>query len=117
MIARSPVRAKGRSMDVLEELTEFEDQIDRDHIERRIDDWLRRIENLYSDVRSWLPPGWSAKSGNIILLNDDLMERFDVPGQALPTLLLVHGGALRGRLEPRGFRRTAVDHNALAEPL
>ncbi len=28
-------------MDVLEELTEFEDQIDRAHIERRIDDWLQ----------------------------------------------------------------------------
>ncbi len=90
-------------MDVLEELTEFEDQIDRAHIERRIDDWLQRIDSLYSDVRSWLPPDWSARSGGHVILRDELMERFDVPEHALPVLCLDHDGHVKGRLEPRGL--------------
>ena len=71
-------------MHVLEKLTEFEDQIDRAHSERRIEDWRWRSENLYNDVRSWLPAGWSAKSEGQVMLRDDLMDRFDVPGQSCP---------------------------------
>lgn len=90
-------------MDVLEELTEFEDQIDRAQIERRIDDWGRRIENLSSDVRSWLPSGWTAVSGNQVTHRDDLKDRFDVPGRLVPVLCLEYRGAAKGRLEPRGL--------------
>ena len=90
-------------MNVLEELTEFEDRIDRAHIERRIDDWERRIENLYTDVRSWLPSGWKASVGAQITLRDDLMDRFNVPGRALPVLDLDYCGSNKGKLEPRGL--------------
>ncbi len=75
-------------MNVLDEPTEFEDQIDRAHIERRIDDWVRRLENLYREVRSWLSSGWSARSAGQVILRDDLMDRFDVPDQTLPALSL-----------------------------
>ena len=90
-------------MNVLEELTEFEERIDRDHIERRLGDWVNRIEALYSDVRSWLPSGWTAKSGSQVKFRDDLMDKFDIPERALPVLSLEHDGVLRGRLEPRGL--------------
>ena len=41
-------------MNVLEELTDYEDHIDRDHVERRIDDWVDRFEALYRDVAAQL---------------------------------------------------------------
>lgn len=90
-------------MNVLEELTEFEDRIDRDHIERRIDDWVKRIEGLYHDVRSWLPSGWTARSGSKVMFRDDLMDKFHVPVRALPLLGLEYDGVVKGRLEPRGL--------------
>ena len=90
-------------MNVLEELTDFEDHIDRDHVERRIDDWVDRIEALYRDVKSWLPSGWTARSGRQVVFRDDLMDKFDVPVRALPSLNLENDGVVKGRLEPRGL--------------
>ena len=89
-------------MDVLEELTEFEDQIDRAHIERRIDDWVRRIENLYSDVRSWLPEGWAASGRYDVVMHEDLMRNFGITARRLPSLLL-DNKSISFRLEPRGL--------------
>ncbi len=90
-------------MNVLEELIEFESQIDRAHLERRIEDWRYRIQRLYTQITAWLPAGWSAMQDGDVVLRDELMLRFGVPEQFLPVLRLDCGGATRARLEPRAL--------------
>ncbi len=89
-------------MDVTEELTDFEDQIDRAHIERRIEDWRRRLSDLYSDVTSWLPPGWSARERDDVTMHELLMRSFGIEERRLPSLVLTKE-SLAARLEPRGL--------------
>ena len=89
-------------MDVLEELTEFEDRIDRAHVERRIDDWRERIASLFSGVESWLPLGWSAREGAEVWMHEDVMRNLGIAERQLPSLDL-NKGDLWARLEPRAL--------------
>lgn len=89
-------------MDVAEELTEFEDRIDRGHIERRIEDWDVRLRALYDDLCRWLPSDWSGEQRRDVAMNEPLMRVFSVKERRLPSLVLTRHDA-SVRLEPRGL--------------
>lgn len=89
-------------MDVAEELTEFEDRIDRSHIERRIVEWHGRILSLYARLVGWLPEGWSGQETEDVAMNEPLMRNFSVAERRLPSLVMSMGH-LSVRLEPRGL--------------
>lgn len=90
-------------MDVAEELLDVDHTIDRAYVERRLDDWRMRVGNLYADIRAWLPAAWSMVDGPAVPILEDLMLRFDVPQQMIPTKTLLRDGTKAGRLEPRGL--------------
>jgi hypothetical protein len=86
---------------VLEETTRPE--IDRDHIVRRVDDWVGRINSLYGQIEEWLPAGWTAHRKTTVRMHEELMRRLNVPARDLPVLDLLHQGKLSARIEPRGL--------------
>lgn len=86
---------------VLEELARNE--LTADHVERRVDDWASRIKALYSAVEGWLPEGWSARHGSPVPMHEELMRKTGVPPRDLPTLELIHDGAVSATLRPYGL--------------
>ena len=86
---------------VLDEV--IDDRITRDYVERRVQDWARRLEDLYRLLEDWLPRGWSAERGRSVALDEEMMRRMGVPARQLPTLLLAHDGRYAARLEPRAL--------------
>ena len=90
------------AIDVLEELTEFEPPIDKKYVERRVQDWQRRVQTLYGTILSWLPLGWSGTETGGVPFHEEPMQRFDVGQVVLPVLLLKRGDD-RAKLEPRGL--------------
>ena len=90
-------------MDVAEELLDIDHTIDRAYVERRLDDWRRRIDGLYGDIEAWLPADWSMAAGGEVPIHEDLMLRFDVAQQTLPMKTLLRSGQNVGRIEPRGL--------------
>ena len=88
-------------MDVLEELTEFEDKIDRAHVEKRVEDWEKRVQDLYAMVSSWLPDGWSSEEVGAATFDDRLMQLFAIKARRIPILALKRHGQPEARLEPR----------------
>lgn len=90
-------------MDVADELLDIDHTIDRAYVERRLDDWRTRIDRLYGDIESWLPANWSMASGAGVSIREDLMLRFAVAEQTLPTKTLLRSGVRAGRIEPRGL--------------
>ncbi len=89
-------------MNVAEELIEFEDRIDKAHVERRVEDWEHRLRGLYRNVADWLPSGWSASTGDVVHFEDPLMLKFRIEARLLPCLDL-QSGSEAVRLEPRGL--------------
>ena len=73
---------------VLEE--EISDDINADHIERRVKDWEERLSALFGTFIEWLPHGWEAQTGAPYLMNEMMMRQFGIPAKQLPTLELHH---------------------------
>ncbi|NJL50863.1 MAG: hypothetical protein HC909_04250 [Blastochloris sp.] len=86
---------------VLEELTQ--DELTREHVQQRVDDWVQRINKLYEDVESWLPFGWTARRAGLIIMQEDLMKKASVESCKLPTLELVEDGSANVQLRPYGL--------------
>jgi hypothetical protein len=85
---------------VLEETTAL--SIDREHVVRRVDDWVDRINALYDLISSWLPHGWTTDRTSTVRMHEELMRQHDVPARDLPVLRLTCG-ARTALIEPRGL--------------
>ena len=86
---------------VLEELTK--DELTREHVSRRVDDWAQRIETLHKNVESWLPDGWLARPGGSVMMSEELMRKMHLQPRQLPTLELVCDGEIRVSFRPYGL--------------
>ena len=90
-------------MNVAEELIEFEDQIDRAHVLRRLADWSSRIDDFYRNVLSWLDDDWTSAIVRTVPMDEPLMQKFNVPAAHLPVLRLSSIGRPDVVFEPRGL--------------
>ena len=90
-------------MDVAEELLDVDHTVDRAYVERRLQDWRARLDRLYADIATWLPPDWSMAEGGRVSIHEDLMLRHDVAPQTLPSKTLKRAGMPAGRIQPRGL--------------
>lgn len=62
--------------------------IDRVHVERRVDDWLLRLDQLFDCIQSWATAnGWTIAIGRMPM-HEELMIKFDIPARSQPTLTL-----------------------------
>ena len=86
---------------VLNEITS--DTVDAKHVERRIVDWIERVNRLYAMIGDWLPDGWEARRGAPIVMHEQLMREFGIPAKRIPTLELFALSGDTARLEPRAL--------------
>ena len=86
---------------VLDDVTS--ESIDAQHIQRRVDDWQNRVENLYEMIGDWLLEGWEARQGTPIIMNEKLMRKFGIASKEIPTLNLLSESGDSVKLEPRGL--------------
>ena len=75
---------------VLDEVTS--DALTAGHVERRVRDWAKRLDGLYTAIGEWLPSDWEARRGTPELMHEKMMRAFGVAARRIPTL------ELRGRL-------------------
>ena len=86
---------------VLDDVTD--ETVDAVYVQRRVDDWVARVEGLYAELRGWLPDGWSASAGAPVRMHEEMMRRFDVAPREIPTLRLAGAADECAVLEPRGL--------------
>jgi hypothetical protein len=87
--------------DVLEEITSQD--ITKDHVVRRIDDWLNRIGKLFASVETWLPSGWRIAGTRTVKMDSDIMRRFGVEPRQIPALDMVSPDGRKASIEPEGL--------------
>lgn len=86
--------------DVLEVTDE---SITREHVLKRLGDWEHRLSDLYKLVENWLPDTWRASRERSVLMDEEMMRRFDVGPRQLPALDLLSDDGRSASLEPRGL--------------
>lgn len=87
--------------DVLEEVTS--ETITKEHVVRRVDDWVARVNGLYDDVESWLSGSWHSDWRRTVVMDEKMMRNFDIGPREVPVLELISDEGGRASLEPRGL--------------
>ncbi len=90
---------------VLEELAR--DQLTRDHVQRRVGDWLERLQKLRDEIDAWLK---RPEFNRLVIedrepetMNEELMQRFDVSPQKMPVYEIKSGSQRVMRVQPKGL--------------
>ena len=86
---------------VLEDVTS--ETIDAEHIQRRVKDWKKRVNEFFTSISGWLPDGWEAKSGAPVSMNEELMRKYDVDAIQMPTLEFRDCSGHVAKIVPRGL--------------
>ena len=61
-------------------------------VERRVEDWLQRLERLYRGIAQWADErGWSVDRAQTVEIHEELMRRFAVPARRQPVLRIEDG--------------------------
>jgi hypothetical protein len=87
--------------DLLNEVTA--DDLSRDQIQRRVEDWAQRIEKLYREIEEWLPAGYSAEQSRTKRMHEELMREVRIPPRDLPIRKIVRDSQPVATIEPRGL--------------
>lgn len=86
---------------VLQEVTDS--GLNREHVERRVENWAERIDTLFSGIERQLPPPWSARRRRSVAMHEDMMRKFSIAGRNLPVLEILRDDRVVAELEPRGL--------------
>jgi hypothetical protein len=81
-----------------------EPEITAEYVTRRVDDWLRRLKNLFEQIKSWAATnGWTAEEGAPIPMHEELMERLGVSEREQPSLSIRHAEGAEIWIKPKGL--------------
>ncbi len=86
---------------VLEDITS--ETIDAEHIQRRVNDWKKRVNELFTSISNWLPDGWVVQSSTPVRMNEELMRKYEVGATQIPTLELKDRSGHVAKIVPRGL--------------
>jgi len=63
--------------------------VTKELVEARVQDWKARLTDLFQEIQGWaLKNGWRVDDSGTVGMNEDLMQRFEVPATKQPTLRL-----------------------------
>ena len=86
---------------VLEDVTS--DTIDATHIQRRVENWEDRVNELFAMIGEWLPDGWETRRGRPVVMHEPLMRKFGLDAKLMPTLELRDRAGRVARFEPHAL--------------
>ncbi|MBX3571509.1 MAG: hypothetical protein KF694_04060 [Mesorhizobium sp.] len=77
----------------------------RQQVVERVEDWVRRIDQLYSDIQSWLVSHHDLKTERTrkTLMSEELMQKYAVPDRELPILDILRGNESLLSFVPRAL--------------
>ncbi|MCP4348250.1 MAG: hypothetical protein GY795_22410 [Desulfobacterales bacterium] len=80
-------------------------EIDKTYIESRVNDWVKRVEDLYSVVKAALAnsEGIECKSAKYTTMHEELMQNFGVLPKKVPILDLYKDKTLIASFKPVGL--------------
>lgn len=78
--------------------------LSRADVEKRVDDWLSRLDNLLVDIRAWAGrEGWTAESDAPVPMHEELMQRVGMPKRDQPALRLRNADGAELWIRPKAL--------------
>lgn len=81
-----------------------QEKIDKEHIEKRIEDWKNRINNLFNSISVWLENSkYNIKEGSKIPMFEMLMSEFEIPPTELKSINVFNRNTYVLSIKPKGL--------------
>lgn len=81
-----------------------EPEITADDVNRRVEDWLGRLDVLFKKVEAWVKDGgWSIEPGAPIPMHEEPMQRFGIAESSQPSLSVRSPAGAEIWLKPKGL--------------
>ena len=89
---------------MIQDVTQPETEtIDTRYVQTRVEDWVSRLNALYSDLTAWLPPGYRAEQSQGVTMNEEMMRKYGVQPRQLPVLNVLEGDVWKAKVIPFGL--------------
>lgn len=79
------------------------ESIDTEYVQTRVDDWASRINALYDELNSWLPPGYRSERTQGVTMHEEMMRKYGVKPRQLPVLNVLDGSGWKAKVIPFGL--------------
>lgn len=78
---------------------------ERSRVVDKVEDWARRIERLYAQVREWIGDKGDLRleRTRTVTMSEEMMQKFAVPDRELPVLDVLRGDQVVTSFVPRGL--------------
>ncbi len=78
--------------------------IDKQHVEKRVKDWKKRVNDLYSNLKDWLKGSdYSLKLGARLTMYEELMAQYKIPAAEIDTADIYKGNEILVSIKPKGL--------------
>ena len=75
-----------------------------DDVNRRADDWIGRLNDLFSEIKTWAgASGWSTTDGPSVYMEEEILHRFNIARRKQPSLSVHSPDGTEIRLKPKGL--------------
>ncbi len=89
--------------DPIEDFDDDELEIDKSYVQRRVDDWIKRLEELRALIAAWAGQnGWKT-SDLTVAMDEELMQNHNIPAKQVPGLTLTGPKNELVSLKPKGL--------------
>jgi hypothetical protein len=89
---------------MIQDVTQPETEtIDTRYVQTRVENWVSRLNALYSDLTAWLPPGYRAEQSQGVTMNEEMMRKYGVQPRQLPVLNILEGDVWKAKVIPFGL--------------
>ncbi|MFA6597060.1 MAG: hypothetical protein WCS69_04995 [Ignavibacteriaceae bacterium] len=79
-------------------------KIDKQHVVKRVDDWKKRVSDLYSTIELWLKSSdYYIKRGSKLKMYEELMSEFSVRATDIETADIYKDNKIVLTLKPKGL--------------
>jgi hypothetical protein len=78
---------------------------DREYIQSRLDDWMKRVTHLYESIEDWISEkgDYKLKIGFPVVIYETVMERYNIPAINVNTADIFKGKQIVLSLKPKGL--------------
>ncbi len=80
-------------------------EAERERFERRVEDWLRRLDELKAQIGRWVAdaPRVEIVDRPLVAMNEDLMHEYGIRPRSMPSFDLLADGRRAVRFQPKGL--------------
>ena len=87
----------------IEDMDELELEIDKAYVQKRVDDWINRLDLLKSSIKAWATQNTWQTTDLAVPMNEELMQSHGIPTHTMPGLTLITPNHAQVSVKPKGL--------------